>query len=86
MPGRRASNFRCSRLPPAGRSLDFWQAKFDANVERDRRSVAALEAAGWAVVVIWEREAVDQQLLKARLLRLIASSEVPATVSVSPAG
>ena len=34
----------------------YWQAKFEANVERDRMAVAALEALGWRVVVIWECE------------------------------
>lgn len=40
---------------PATRT-DFWEAKFAANVERDARNAAALEAAGWKVVVIWECE------------------------------
>lgn len=33
---------------------EFWQNKFDGNVERDRRSRAALEAAGWTVITVWE--------------------------------
>jgi DNA mismatch endonuclease, patch repair protein len=32
----------------------FWNRKLDGNAERDRRSYAALEAAGWDIVVIWE--------------------------------
>jgi len=35
---------------------DFWQEKFDANVSRDARNQAALEAAGWTVLTIWECE------------------------------
>lgn len=31
-----------------------WARKFAANVERDRRNLAALEAAGWRVIIIWE--------------------------------
>jgi DNA mismatch endonuclease, patch repair protein len=34
----------------------FWQAKFDANVERDRRNQRALKKAGWQVIVLWECE------------------------------
>lgn len=34
----------------------FWQDKFARNVERDRLSIEALEAAGWAVHVVWECE------------------------------
>ena len=33
---------------------EFWQAKFDANVERDRRNRDELLAAGWRVAVVWE--------------------------------
>lgn len=31
-----------------------WLDKFEANVERDRRQVAALQTAGWRVLVVWE--------------------------------
>lgn len=35
---------------------EFWQGKFDDNVRRDVRNQAALDAAGWTVLVIWECE------------------------------
>lgn len=34
----------------------YWKAKLDRNVERDRRNGAALAAAGWQVLRIWEHE------------------------------
>jgi DNA mismatch endonuclease (patch repair protein) len=34
----------------------YWQAKFDRNVERDRADDAALRAAGWTVLRVWEHE------------------------------
>lgn len=37
-------------------NAEYWQAKFNRNVERDRADDAALEAAGWAVVRVWEHE------------------------------
>ncbi len=37
-------------------NVEFWQAKFDRNVARDKKEHAALEAAGWHVIVIWECE------------------------------
>lgn len=46
----------CRNATTPGTRTDFWQAKFAANVERDARKTAALEAAGWTVVVIWECE------------------------------
>lgn len=33
---------------------DFWQRKFERNVERDLRNQEALLHAGWRVLVIWE--------------------------------
>jgi len=36
---------------------EWWRHKLEANVERDRRNDAALGAAGWHVVRVWEHEA-----------------------------
>ena len=33
---------------------EFWQAKFDANIERDRRNRHDLLQAGWRVATVWE--------------------------------
>jgi len=34
----------------------FWEAKIQGNVERDKKNNASLENAGWKVVRIWEHE------------------------------
>jgi DNA mismatch endonuclease (patch repair protein) len=43
---------------PRGRrptsNVEFWRAKLDGNMARDRANRAALEAAGWSVAVIWQ--------------------------------
>ncbi len=49
-PGCKATRTPKSRIP-------FWEAKFQSNVERDRRVETQLEALGWKVIVIWECEA-----------------------------
>ena len=41
-------------LPQANRP--FWEEKLLRNSERDRRQDAALAAAGWRVIRIWEHE------------------------------
>jgi DNA mismatch endonuclease (patch repair protein) len=33
---------------------DFWTAKFENNIERDKRKKADLENLGWTVLVFWE--------------------------------
>ena len=35
---------------------DWWTAKLEGNVARDARNVAALESAGWAILIVWECE------------------------------
>jgi DNA mismatch endonuclease (patch repair protein) len=37
-----------------GTNRAYWQMKLDRNVERDERVNAALEAAGWTVLRVWE--------------------------------
>lgn len=34
--------------------VDFWNAKFNANIKRDRKNIDALLDAGWRVLVVWE--------------------------------
>lgn len=33
---------------------DFWKAKLEGNAERDQRSIEALLAQGWRVLIVWE--------------------------------
>lgn len=35
---------------------DYWDAKLERNMRRDRRQARALRAAGWSVVRIWEHD------------------------------
>jgi DNA mismatch endonuclease, patch repair protein len=44
----------CRNATTPSTRTEFWQDKFDANVERDRRNRAALERAGWTVITVWE--------------------------------
>lgn len=47
--------------------VDFWQAKFAANQERDRKVRAELQDRGWRVLEIWECETRDADLVRKRL-------------------
>ena len=58
---------RLARQPKS--RLDYWLPKLERNRERDLRSTAALRAAGWKVLVIWECEVPDE----AAAARLLAS-------------
>ena len=35
---------------------DFWAAKFEATIERDRRKTQQLKALGWRVITVWQCE------------------------------
>jgi DNA mismatch endonuclease (patch repair protein) len=41
------------------RNANYWGPKLRANVDRDRRVNEVLSAEGWAVVRVWEHEAVE---------------------------
>ncbi len=57
----------CRYATTPGTRTAWWQAKFERTVQRDEAVRAALEAAGWRVVVIWECALRDPAALAARL-------------------
>ena len=56
-------------------NADYWKAKIGRNIERDLANAAALQAAGWQVMVVWECETKvrDREALEARLDRFLTS-------------
>lgn len=64
MPGRKIAIFvhgcfwhmhqgcRFSKMPAT--RPEFWKAKLEANVERDRGAVEKLQTLGWRVLCVWE--------------------------------
>lgn len=63
---------------------EFWNAKFDANVERDNRAKAALVALGWQVITVWECELKRPEAALKRVLEILeAAGEVPNTCIIS---
>jgi len=47
---------------------EWWAEKLEANVARDGRNLAALWAAGWTVLVLWECQLGDDAGLRRRLV------------------
>jgi DNA mismatch endonuclease (patch repair protein) len=37
-------------------NVDYWEKKFQRNIERDRKEIQQLEDLGWRVIVVWECE------------------------------
>ena len=48
-------------------NADFWENKRNCNVQRDEASMAALSAAGWASLVVWECETKNMAALAKRI-------------------
>lgn len=54
---------------------EFWLAKLDGNVERDKRNAVALRQQGWKVLTIWECEVEKESGLSKRLLAELATGD-----------
>lgn len=64
----------CKKSTTPRTRREFWLAKFDQNLARDRRNISDLKRNGWNVTVVWECECKDVTRLKKRLKRLIHRS------------
>ena len=59
------------RLPKSRQ--EFWAAKIARNRQRDRENLRSLEDGGWKVLVVWQCELKNVELLKTRLYEFIES-------------
>jgi DNA mismatch endonuclease (patch repair protein) len=60
----------CRRASMPKTRIDFWLAKFQKNVSRDKAAASALERLGWRVIVVWECETRDPEVMHVRLKSL----------------
>jgi DNA mismatch endonuclease (patch repair protein) len=60
----------CPRATSPKTRKDFWQSKFDRNVERDLQKNQELRELGWRVLVVWECETKQLKKLSKRLKAL----------------
>jgi DNA mismatch endonuclease, patch repair protein len=63
--GHDAPACRDGRVPRSNQG--YWLPKLARNKDRDAASVTALEGAGWNVLVVWECETRNSEVLRARL-------------------
>lgn len=62
-----------SRLPKT--RSEYWLPKLNRNVQRDAEHIAALEASGWNVLVVWDCETNNLALLTKRLRHFLLGFE-----------
>ena len=46
----------CKWFIPPKTNTDFWNKKFNYNIERDKRNYSKLEEMGWKIFIVWECE------------------------------
>jgi len=59
----------CSDFVMPKSRVDYWKEKLERNRQRDLEHIAALEANGWRVLVVWECE-LKKAVYDERLIRL----------------
>jgi DNA mismatch endonuclease (patch repair protein) len=66
---------RCRYATTPATRRAFWLEKFERNVERDRRTAAALRRLGWSVITVWECQLRRPEKVRARLERMLDQRE-----------
>ena len=62
-----------TRKPKTNR--DSWIPKIARNQQRDAENIAALRAAGWFVIIVWECELSEKDCLTKKLQRFLSHRE-----------
>lgn len=70
---------RLGRLPKT--RIDFWHSKIASNRARDERKTAALTAAGWRVIAVWQCALTDAEGAVRQVEDFLNGSTVQAEVS-----
>ena len=61
----------CARTTTPKTRAAYWREKFEQNIRRDRRNLAALRRLGWSVLVVWECQTFERTELLATLSRFL---------------
>lgn len=62
----------CARSRRPSTNAAFWERKLDRNVERDKMDQRLLEAMGWDVLVVWECQLKNIDLVTTTLERFLS--------------
>lgn len=68
----------CAAFKWPSSNAEFWRAKIDNNVERDRQQIDKLLGMGWRVAVVWEcavRDQTKREWLARQLTMWLRSSQ-----------
>lgn len=65
----------CKRATTPANNAEYWQKKFARNVARDALVERTLRESGWRVIIVWECELRDMNVLALSLSRRIRNEE-----------
>jgi DNA mismatch endonuclease, patch repair protein len=65
---------RCEAGELPASNAEYWQAKRNRNVVRDRRNLRSLGRIGWRAFVIWECELRNLERTRKRLLKFLSET------------
>lgn len=68
---------RCSDRREPQSNQEYWNPKLAGNRQRDAENLAALEAAGWSVLTVWECETGDAIALAASVRAFLNRGKHP---------
>ena len=57
----------CKRATTPSTRIEFWESKLSSNVARDRQTQHELKNMGWDVLVVWQCELKELEILMERL-------------------
>ena len=67
----------CAHFSMPKISVEFWEAKFNRNKDRDAKNRQKLEALGWKVIIVWEcelRKSIREESLERLYNEIIGAS------------
>ncbi|MCC6914904.1 MAG: DNA mismatch endonuclease Vsr [Rhodospirillaceae bacterium] len=62
----------CRRASVPASRRDYWMAKFDRNVARDRKAIRDLRKMGWRVLVVWECQTKKTTTISNKIKRFLS--------------
>lgn len=66
---------RCPRAARPASNIAFWREKLDSNVARDRRNINRLRKDGWRVLVVWQCQTRNPELLEKKLIKFLKEGD-----------
>lgn len=65
----------CRKATMPSTRVEFWKAKFEANVARDRRAIRRLRELGWQVLIIWECQTTAPERIASKLEKFFETKD-----------